>query len=179
MRTGERWVLKYPNNRIINTPILECDFGVSENRGLMAGSAMRKDAGVDALKTAGRSSKKRKKDRSNVGKGIYVVLFRPGVQNYDRMGQIIDISEYGASFHYVVDRKAVDAVLSEPACRLRIFGAFRMFELEEILVVYDYELQKYSNDPVSVRRCGIRFENLSQQRKSELDRVIALGCYKA
>jgi hypothetical protein len=145
----------------------------------MAGYAMRNDAGVDALKTVGRSLKKRKQDRSTSLKGIYAVLFRPGVQNFDRMGQLIDISEDGASFHYVVDRKAVDAVMSEPACRLRIFGACRMVELEKILVVYDYELQRYSNDPVSVRRCGIRFRNLSQQHKSELDRIIALGCCQA
>jgi hypothetical protein len=141
--------------------------------------SMRKDAGVAVLKYAGRPLKKRKQGRRTAVQGIYAVVFGLGIQNFDRMGLLIDISFDGASFYYVVDRKNVDTFIPEPACRLRIFGAFRRVELEKFLIVYDYELQKYANDPVSVRRCGIRFENLSPQRKSDLDRIIALGCCQA
>jgi len=54
-----------------------------------------------------------------------------------------------------------------------------MFEMEKCFVIYDDELIKYSSDPLSVRRCGIKFEKLSKKRKTEFERIIFVSSRKA
>ena len=82
------------------------------------------------------------------------------------------------AFHYVIERHAVGAILFESACRLRIFGSFRKFELENFRIVYDHDMMPYSNEPVSVRRCGIQFRNVTLTQKADLERIILAGCHK-
>jgi hypothetical protein len=134
---------------------------------------------LDSMKNQYKAHKKRKQYRYPACKGVYALLCRHGHQGFDQMGQLIDISSGGFSFHYIIDRKYLHEPISNNLCRLRIFGAFKMFELERCLVIYDNELTKYSSEPISVRRCGIKFERLSLTRKTEFERIIDISSRNA
>jgi len=101
----------------------------------------------------------RKCDRFTIAKGVYALMSWRMVKDHFFLGQLIDINKEGCGIYYVADRSKADNFLLQKTCKLRFVGPFKMFELKENKVVHDNELIEYSTERISVRRCGIMFDD--------------------
>jgi hypothetical protein len=101
----------------------------------------------------------RKCDRYAIAKGVYALMSWKMVKDHYFMGHLIDINKEGCRISFVTERSKAANFLSQKTCKLRFVGAFKMFELDENKVVHDNELIEYSTERISVRRCGIKFDD--------------------
>jgi len=101
--------------------------------------------------------------RYRVPKGVYVGV-RP---DYEKVGQIIDISMEGLAFSYLPTKKR-----SNRPSELDIFLSGDNFRLEKVPfeTVSDFVLNEV---PFSgIRRCSVRFRDLTDSQRSQLDYFI-------
>lgn len=107
---------------------------------------------------------RRQAPRYNPKDEVFVV-FRP---SFDRLGKVKDVSRGGAAFEYPVfaNHKEVaevdvDLFTSEPA----------PFMLRSVpcKVVYDIKLEKPTLSGIETRRCGLKFEQFSDQDVEQLE----------
>jgi hypothetical protein len=101
----------------------------------------------------------RKCGRDAIGKGVYALMSWNVLKNHFLLGQLIDINKVGCGIYYVADRSKLVNFLSQKTCKLRFIGSFKMFELKKNTVVYDNELIEHSTERISVRRCGVKFDD--------------------
>jgi hypothetical protein len=93
-----------------------------------------------------------------------------------KLGQIIDISRGGLAFRYVANGGQTNGPF-----QLDIFLANNGFHLEQVTfrTVSDFEVTKQGpSNSVIMRRCGVQFDELSQDHASRLEYFIenyALG----
>jgi hypothetical protein len=109
-----------------------------------------------------RALNNRNSGRYWVGKGVYTLMSWKELHAHFLLGQMIDTSDEGCGICYVVERSTADAFRLQKAFSLRIFGAFKMFDLKNNTVVHDNELVQYSTARISARRCGIKFGKVSE-----------------
>ena len=95
---------------------------------------------------------------------------------FDKLGRIVDISEQGLAFEYVCYNRAVQKSLMEEGLEteLDILVASDDFYLPRIpcSVVHDEQINEEHESgslDVVVRRCGLRFGDLTTEQKSLID----------
>jgi hypothetical protein len=116
---------------------------------------------------------RRKNMRSRTSENAYAALGR----QYCKVGKIKDISEKGLSFEYIVGEGS-----SEEAEEVDIFLARDgIFHLQHVRCKVIYQLDVFrpevSNDYVNlltIKRCGLQFEPLSDEELSKLQAFISI-----
>jgi c-di-GMP-binding flagellar brake protein YcgR len=108
---------------------------------------------------------RRRQERLPIQNDTFVVLKSEDT----KVGRIVDISMVGLTFHYVGRAKG----LSKSA-ELGIFSAQNDFYLYRVPceVVSDRKLYEHHPSPISMRRCGVQFRNLTQRQVSQLQDFI-------
>jgi len=109
---------------------------------------------------------RRKHKRLRAEDGAYAAI-RP---HYNKIGQIIDISRGGLAFRYMVCNSENDG-----PCELDIFLLGNGFHLDKVSVrmVSDQEMPEgVSPGLLTMRRCAVQFEGLSQKEIFQLDYFI-------
>jgi hypothetical protein len=102
---------------------------------------------------------KRQHDRFIIGKVLYVLMSWSKSENDVFLGQLLDFNKEGCGISYMTVRSAAESFLSQKTCKLRFIRPFKEFELRKNTVVYDNELIENSTERISVRRCGIKFDD--------------------
>lgn len=94
----------------------------------------------------------RKLKRYGAGEGAFAAFIRPGDPIV--VGKIIDIGSGGLGVRYL----AAEEIGKGPSL-VEIFGpgSIRIIRIKS-MVVYDSEISEESSSSLSVRRCGIKFE---------------------
>jgi hypothetical protein len=88
----------------------------------------------------------------------------------DRVGKLRDVSDSGVAFEYAVfDVK--DEVMDVEVDIFASRPSHLMLRRVPCKVVYDIKLERPSMVGIETRRCGLRFENLSQQH-TELLKIL-------
>ena len=111
---------------------------------------------------------KRKFKRFKGKEGAFAAFIRPN--ELINMGQIQDISMGGLCVQYVstnVDNKGCSEI--------KIFGSNGRFihvDRVQCRIVYDQEVPEGFWEQISIRRCGVEFENLSVKHLSTLKEFI-------
>jgi hypothetical protein len=109
---------------------------------------------------------RRRHKRSQAEEGAYAAV-RP---QYDKIGQIIDVSRGGLAFRYVVSGSEEDA-----SSDLDIFLIGDSFHLDKVPfeTVSDEEIPRRSSPGSQViRRCGVQFGELTQMQILKLEEFI-------
>jgi len=107
--------------------------------------------------------------RSRVIKDVFLT-FRPG---FNVIGRLKDISLGGVGFEYTTidKRDVVDRV------EIDIFSQKKDFHLQRLLckIVYDNKASDYPTfNGIETRRCGLKFEQLSQKQIESLKNAMKL-----
>lgn len=105
----------------------------------------------------------RRKNRRFHLQNIAFAVLRDDVS---KVGQIMDISMSGLSFHYIMAGGNADR-----SCELDILLAYHGMCTEKIQfeTVSDIEIENKSPfSPMLMRRCGVRFGELTDNQKSQL-----------
>ena len=105
---------------------------------------------------------RRKHKRFRVENDTFVVL-----KSYDsKVGHLKEITMDGLSFHYV----GRGEVLTEPA-ELSVFSPDNDFYLFMVpcRIISDSKLYKNHPSPITMRRCGVQFGELTSQQVSQLE----------
>ena len=108
---------------------------------------------------------RRKHKRSKVQDDTFVLL----KSDDTRLGSLIDITMNGLGFHYIGREEA----LSELA-QLGILLPDNHFYLFKVpcKIISDLKLYKNHPSPISMRRCGVQFGELTQSQASQLQYFI-------
>ena len=109
---------------------------------------------------------RREHRRSKVQDGIFVLL----ASDDTRLCSLIDITMNGLGFHYI----GREGALSELAAQLGILlpdDHFYSFKVP-CKIISDVKLYKNHTSPISMRRCGVQFGELTQSRMSQLQYFI-------
>jgi hypothetical protein len=109
---------------------------------------------------------KRKLERFAIGKGVYALMPWKVLKDHFYLGELIDINKEGCGIYYVVDKSKAGNFFSQKTCKLRFIGSFKVFELNKNTVVYDDEIKEYSTEQISIRRCGIKFDEFVKVQHS-------------
>jgi hypothetical protein len=83
-----------------------------------------------------------------------------------KVGQIMDISLGGLSFHYIVNGEAPDKSID-----LDILLAYQGLSMKKVQfkIISDIQIANKSPfSPLLMRRCGVRFGGLTDKQKSQL-----------
>lgn len=102
--------------------------------------------------------------------GNALAAFYTDLHNFIKLGQIIDISLGGLAIRYI----ALGEETQAPGV-LELFGSSGCIaHLTEVpcKVVYDYEISDESWGMLKVRRCGVKFGELTQKQLSRLHAFI-------
>lgn len=97
------------------------------------------------------------------------LAFRP---QFDRIGKLKDISQGGVAFEYTVFQESQPVQTAE----IDIFSAAKDFHLPRVLckIVYDVKLDSYpSFNNIVTRRCGLQFQDLSEQQAAQLQTLFS------
>jgi hypothetical protein len=100
----------------------------------------------------------RKFDRFVIGKDVYALMSWNGLKDHVFLGQLIDINKEGCGICYIADRSMAGTAFLQKSCKLKFISVSKTFELKENKVLYDNEIIQYSTERISVRRCGIKFD---------------------
>jgi len=114
---------------------------------------------VDGRESMDRRSHKRFSPRSPA----FVALGNHG----NRIAQIVDIGRGGLAFHYIGD----EGRFNQSDC-LDIYSAEEQFYLKKVrfTTISDVELpRELSWSPITMRRCGIEFDNLTTTQASQVE----------
>jgi c-di-GMP-binding flagellar brake protein YcgR len=117
---------------------------------------------------------KRKFKRLKGKAGAFAAFIRPN--ELINMGQIQDISLGGLCVRYL----SIDGD-REGYSEIKIFGSndhFIHVDRVQCKVIYDQELPEYSWEQISMRRCGVQFENLSVMHQARLQDFIDHFAYE-
>jgi hypothetical protein len=98
--------------------------------------------------------------------GAMGAFFPAAPDDFLRVGRIIDISEEGLGLRYFADGRD-----TRPPTHMDIFGSCHpLIYIGNVPseVVYDREVLKVPGSNLRVRRCGVRFGNLSKKQLSQL-----------
>jgi hypothetical protein len=108
---------------------------------------------------------RRKHKRFQVQNGAFVVL----TPSDTKVGRIMDISMSGLAFHYIGTEKT-----SNESTEISIFSADCGFYLYRIPCETVVNLKAYASHsaPISIRRCGIQFGDLTPDRVFRLEHFI-------
>lgn len=109
---------------------------------------------------------RRRHKRFQAEDGAYAAV-RP---QYDKIGQIIDVSRGGLAFRYMVSSSQEDA-----SFELDIFLIGDSFHLDKVpfQTVSDEEIpERLSPSPQKMRRCGVQFGALTQMQILKLEEFI-------
>ena len=112
------------------------------------------------------NAERRKTRRSPVREGVFVALG----PSFTRLGQLMDISKRGLSFRYIDDGKSPVTTSS-----LTLFIAGDDFLLEGVIfkLISDQRvINEYPNSAISVRRCSVQFQALSEGQSDKLDYIL-------
>ena len=85
---------------------------------------------------------------------------------FTKVGSLKDISQGGLSFEYIF----CDELSSEPASQVDIFQSSNGFHLENIpcSLIYDVPIRTSMNNLFIVKRCGLKFSDLSDRQKLQI-----------
>lgn len=111
---------------------------------------------------------KRKFKRLKGKEGAFAAFIRPN--ELINMGQIQDISMGGLCIRYLSVNEDRDG-----CCEMKIFGSNDSFiHVDKVpcRIVYDQEVPEYSWEQISIRRCGVEFQNLSVKHLTLLEEFI-------
>ena len=108
-------------------------------------------------------AERRKHERFRVRENAYVIL-HPCIA-----GRLINISMDGLTFHYVNIKEP-----SEIESELDIGVTNNAFSLRNVpcKILSDFEVEGFSSNPVSIRRCRVQFRDLTQHQISKLEYFI-------
>jgi hypothetical protein len=98
-------------------------------------------------------------DRFAIDKNVYALMSWSTSKDHVFLGHLIDINKEGCGISYVTEKRMRATALLQKTCKLKLMSTLKIFELEKNTIVYDYELIEYSTERISVRRCGIKFDN--------------------
>lgn len=109
---------------------------------------------------------RRKNERFRAKNGAFVAL-RP---HYTKLGQISDIGINGLSFHYMAREERPN----ESSDILDIVVTKGDFYLGKVPfeTVSDFEITKVPISSITIKRCSVRFGELSKDQKSRLEDFI-------
>jgi hypothetical protein len=96
------------------------------------------------------------------------VIFSP---NYTRLGKLKDVSSGGVAFEYAVlgeDEEILDSAVDIFASKPDRFLLSRV----PCRVVYDTKTEKPTFGGIETRRCGLKFEHLSQKQSELLNLLL-------
>jgi hypothetical protein len=87
-----------------------------------------------------------------------------------KVGQIMDISMSGLSFRYIVNGGSPDASFE---LDILLVGHGLCIEKVRFKKVSDFQIPNKSPfSPLLIRRCGVRFEELTLEQRSQLEDII-------
>jgi len=112
---------------------------------------------------------RRKHERFPVKDDTYALLSSPEFEEFERMGQLIDIGRGGLAFHYVAigGHKSMDELNGTVV--LKVFRPSASMVIEQCKLVYDIPLDEGVFHNVCLRRCGIQFDEVPQRKISRLE----------
>ena len=105
----------------------------------------------------------RKYQRCKVKKGAFAILW----PHSKKIGEIIDISSGGLAFYYFADKETPNGSIA-----VDIFWHDHSFYLKNIpcKTVYEIEIaDELSSPPATMRRVGVRFEDVIDSKSSQLN----------
>ena len=108
---------------------------------------------------------RRKHKRFRTPKGLFAVL-KPG---YSKVGSVVDMSTKGLAFRYV-DREELPN-----GTDMDIFMIGNGFRLGKVPVKTIADVEVVQGTPyysITIRRCGVQFEELPPEQKCELESFI-------
>ena len=111
-------------------------------------------------------AERRKNKRFPVQEGAFAVIG----PEFTKLGQITDISRGGLAFRYIVTGSQGNG-----ASEADVFLAGDGFYLEKIPIrpVWDLKVpKKFSNGSLPMRRCGVKFLDLTPHQRSQLEYFI-------
>ena len=103
---------------------------------------------------------RRLRDRFKIDKTVYALISWNESEDQVFLGRLVDITTEGAAIYYMVDRNTLCPSILQKSCKLKIISKLKIFEFEKNTVIYDNEIMEYSTERISVRRCGIKFDNI-------------------
>jgi hypothetical protein len=118
------------------------------------------------MNNGSQSDDRRKQKRFQIQDGLFAIV-RP---EFTKLGQIIDIGMGGLAFRYVVTGNR-----ENKAFEVDIFLVGDGFYLEKVPIktISDIKLpKKFSNGPLPMRRCGVKFGELTQNQITQLEYFI-------
>jgi hypothetical protein len=117
------------------------------------------------MKNTGRQVERRRHSRFQVPEGVFVA-FRP---DNGRLGEVIDIGMGGLAFRYLATREP-----SNGSRRLNMFLTERDFYLNDVQfeAVSDFRTYEIPFTPVTMRRSGVQFGELTNNQTSRLEYFI-------
>ena len=119
-----------------------------------------------AMMYADKTIERRKHTRVKAQKGIFALLSGPS----SVLGQAVNIGPEGLAFRYSGSKERTSA-----KAQLQLVAADGSLSSDKLTIktVWDSVIPlKYSFAFIPIRRCGIRFENLTDQQRDELKRFI-------
>ena len=105
---------------------------------------------------------RRRHRRFQVQHGTYVAIGPP----YGKLGHMVDISMGGLAFRYVDGKNATEASYAN------IFLTEANFYLEKVPIktILDFEeAERAHSGPMTMRRCGLQFRDLTADQASQLE----------
>lgn len=96
---------------------------------------------------------------------VYALMSWGGSHGFIFPVQLIDINRKGCGIYYVTEKLPLNVLDSHEKCDLKFVSLAKMFELADNKVIYDFEIAAYSTERISVRRCGIRFNEFVRVKK--------------
>ncbi len=106
---------------------------------------------------------RRKIERFQPDDQTFVVL-RP---DYTKLGKLIDISKRGLAFHYMASQVPLNAPV-----QLDIFKGDNSLYLSKVPAKVVYDRQEETIFCYEQRRCGIQFDDLSEEQRTWLNDYI-------
>ncbi len=105
----------------------------------------------------------RREDVRFMAKNNSYASFGPG---FTKVGSLKDISKGGLSFEYIF----YEELDKEPSSQVDIFLSMNGFHLESVpcRMVYDVPHRTSTNNLFIVKRCGLSFEDLTQEQAIQL-----------
>jgi c-di-GMP-binding flagellar brake protein YcgR len=107
----------------------------------------------------------RKRKRFQVPKGVFVGIG----PHFTKVGRLTDLSTDGLAFRYVGNSKPSSGSYAD----IFTLEGDRFFTNLQIKIVSDIEVSE--NGPptsITIRRCSVKFEELTSPQKAELERFI-------
>ena len=111
---------------------------------------------------------RRQHERTSIKTDALAMLFPTESQNNPILSNVIDVSMGGVGISYV----GWQARLTETIYNIDIIDAHDHIDNLTGLIVYDRPVDA---DNQSLRRCGVRFQNLSDSKLSQLRQTMAVS----